>query len=472
MKAESTVPGNLHRMPQDKVLLISCYFPPAGGINVQRAVSLARYLPENGFQVFVLTARSSVPMADAELVNLVPESVQVHRTWTLEPPFRLRKKLWSRINSPAASPQAKTEWGARTKSLLARKIKHLICPDPQVLWYPIAIRRATKLILREKIQSVVVTAPPFSAFLLVNELKRRFPHLCTIADVRDEWLDYFVNEFVFCGDPYVSARAGQIERETVESCDRIVNVTRASLNRMRSRYPEQPDHKFALIPNGYDPAVFSEFRSRSHQLDKLVFTYTGTVYRPASPKTYLDALDGLPQIRAGFQTRFVGRIAEEFDRGIFENRQSSVHLTDFVPQKDARRFMEETDVLLLPWTDRVNIPGKFYEYLITGKPILALCYPDSEVARVMERTSAGWCVHPEDKGAIQRALVEVHDLGGKYPHARNWEAIRSFERPRLAAEYARVIREALQPGEQTESANCNSAVETDRETERELAAGA
>lgn len=459
-------------MSQDKVLLISCYFPPAGGINVQRAVSLARYLPQNGFQVFVLTARSSVPMTDADLVDLVPECVQVHRTWTLEPPFRLRKKLWSRINSPDASAAVKNGPGAKVKSLLARKIKRLICPDPQVLWYPIAIRRATKLIRRENIRTVLVTAPPFSAFLLVNELKRRFPHLRTIADVRDEWLDYFVKEFVFCGDEYVSARAAQIERETVESCDRIVNVTRASLNRMRSRYPEQPGHKFVLIPNGYDPAVFSEFRSRSHQLDKLVFTYTGTVYRPASPKAFLDALESLPQIRAGIQTRFVGRIAEEFDRGIFENRQSSVRLVDFVPQKDARRFMEETDVLLLPWTDRVNIPGKFYEYLVTGKPILALCYPDSEVARIMEQTASGWCVHPDDFGAIQRVLVEIHGLGGKYPHARNWEAIRRFERPRLAAEYARVIRDALQPQEQTESSNCNAPDGTIPETERELAAGA
>ena len=459
-------------MWQDRVLLISCYFPPAGGINVQRAVSLARYLPQNGFKVFVLTAHSSVPMSDAELVKLIPKDVEVHRTWTLEPPFRLRKKLWSCINSPGKSATVNNGIGAKVKSLLARRVKRLICPDPQVLWYPIAIGRATKLIRKEKIRTVLVTAPPFSAFLLVNEIKRRFPHVSIIADVRDEWLDYFVKEFVFCGDEYVSARAAQIERETVESCDRIVNVTQASLLRMRSRYPEQPDHKFALIPNGYDPAVFSEFRSRASQTDRIVFTYTGTVYRPASPKAYLDALDGLSQIRAGIETRFVGRIAEEFDRGIFENRQSSIRLVDFVPQTEARRFMEETDVLLLPWTDRVNIPGKFYEYLATGKPILALCYPDSELARVMGRTSSGWCVSPEDTGAIQQTLAEIHGLGGKYPHPRNWEAIRRFERPRLAAEYARVIREALQPGEELDLAEFKIPADPRQESDRELAAGA
>jgi glycosyltransferase involved in cell wall biosynthesis len=407
-------------------------------------------------------------MMDPELVKLIPKDVEVHRTWTLEPPFRLRKKLWSRVESSRSPSTSKNGLGANTKRIIARGVKRLLCPDPQILWFPFAIRRASKLIRKEGIQTVLVTAPPFSAFLIVNELKRRFPHLRTIADIRDEWLDYFVKEFVFKGDEFVSARAAQIERATVESCDRIVAVTAASLDRIRFRYPEQPSDKFVLIPNGYDPAAFGEFRSRPHHVGKLVFTYTGTVYNPASPKAFLDALDGLSEIRSGIETRVVGRITEEFDRGILENRRSSVRLFDFVPQTDARRFMEETDLLLLPWTDRINIPGKFYEYLATGKPILALCYPDSEVARIMERTAAGWCVNPDDMGAIQRVLTEIHALGGKYPRERNWLAIRRYERPRLAAEYAQVIREASLSQAQTEFAKVRVAVDRDREADRTL----
>jgi glycosyltransferase involved in cell wall biosynthesis len=156
----------------------------------------------------------------------------------------------------------------------------------------------------------------------------------------------------------------------------------------------------------------------------------------------LDALEGLPQIRSRFETRFVGRVAEEFDRGIFEERHGTIRLLDFVPQSEALRFMEESDVLLLPWADRFNIPGKLFEYLATGKPILALCYPDSDVAQVIRETAAGWCVNPDDLVAVGRALTEIHALGGKYPRNRNWEAVRRYERPRLVAEYARVIRDA------------------------------
>jgi glycosyltransferase involved in cell wall biosynthesis len=428
-------------MSQEKVLLISCYFPPAGGIQVQRALSLARYLPENGFEVFVLTARASVPNNDPELTKLIPECVHVHRTWTLEPPFGLRKKLWARVNSGSGEGKATTGVVAKGKALIARKVKQLLCPDPQVLWYPFAMRRASKLIRDNGIQTVIVTAPPFSAFLLVNALKRRFPYIHTIADVRDEWLQYFVKEFAFRDNSDLAVRAAEIERATVESCDRIVAVTEASLREVRSRYPDQPGDKFVLIPNGYDPASFSDFKSRPHKTDKIVVTYAGTVYKPCSPKGYLEALDGLPDLCQRFETRFVGRIAEEFDRGVFNNRKSLVRLLGFSPQKEVISLMEETDVLLLPWVDRFNIPGKLFEYLATGKPILALCYPGSDVERVIQRTSSGWCVNPEDSGEIKRVLNEMHAAAGNYPEPRNWEAIRRYERPALVVEYAKNIRE-------------------------------
>src|ERR1700749_3362001 len=85
-------------MSADKILLISCYFPPTGGIQVLRTLSLAKYLPQNQFDVHVLTTRNpAVPTFDEALLEQVPSSVHIHRAWTLEPPFFLRKKLWAGI---------------------------------------------------------------------------------------------------------------------------------------------------------------------------------------------------------------------------------------------------------------------------------------------------------------------------------------------------------------------------------------
>ena len=427
-------------MARHKVLLVSCYFPPAGGIQVQRALSIARYLPQHGFDVFVLTGRAAVPTSDPELLKLIPKEVEVHRTWTLEPPFYLRKKLWSRVSRPDSSSAARPGLMARARAVLARKIKQLLSPDPQILWYPFAVRRASKLIRKKNIQTVLVTAPPFSSFLIANALKRRFPELHLIADIRDEWIEYILKEFGF-RDADMAVRAAQIERAMIESCDRIVNVSATSLQSIRSRYPDEPNEKFALIPNGYDPASFSAFQPRPHNTSRLVIAYVGTIYKPSSPKAFLDALDELPELCPAFETRFVGRVVEEFDRSIFDHRKSLLRFTGFVPQKEAIRFMEEADILLLPWTDRFNIPGKLFEYLATGRPILALCPPGSDVERIVRETSSGWYVDTDDLAAIQRVLTEIHALQGKFPRDRNWEAIRRYERPNLAAEYAQIIRD-------------------------------
>jgi len=431
-------------MEQEKVLIVSCYFPPAGGISVQRALSLAKYLPQNGFEVHVLTARNpAVAVYDPDLIHQVPDCVRVHRALTLEPPFQLRKKLWRGLKSgpPKAEPAASNGTASGgLKSKIAALLTRLICPDPQVLWRPFALRKASRIIERERIGVVIVTAPPFSAFLIGNALKARFPHIKLISDFRDEWLRYFLNEFEYKGNSFVRDRSIEIERATVEVSDLVVAVTPTGFDTIRSRYPDLPDEKFSLIPNGYDPEVFKSFRPRPHNSGKIVVTYAGTVYGPSSPVAYLDALDRLPDgIRSRFETRFVGRIAEEVGGGIFQDRKSAIKLLGFLPHRDALTQMEEADYLLLPWSDRLNVPGKLYEYLATKKPILGLVRPGSDADHILEESGSALLADGSSIDAIQQLLGCL----GQSPNGRfhpNPAAIEKYERPRLATKYASLIR--------------------------------
>ena len=129
------------RLDFNKLLLVSCHFPPVGGIQVQRALSLARYLPLEGFSVHVLTATTPrVPTLDHALLDWIPPDVQVHRARTLEPPFFLRKKLWRQVG--ASVPKA--GGGPQKPPPLLRRmvsaaVERALCPDPQVLWVPAAM---------------------------------------------------------------------------------------------------------------------------------------------------------------------------------------------------------------------------------------------------------------------------------------------------------------------------------------------
>jgi glycosyltransferase involved in cell wall biosynthesis len=429
----------------DKLLLIACHFPPGGGIQVQRALSLAKYLPQNGFDVHVLTTRyPQVPHYDPGLLRHIPDSVKVHRTWSFEPPFHLRKRIWSLFGNESGSGANSAE-RTSPSSGIASKLKGLITsslsPDPQRLWYPFALRCADLLIERESIRYVLVTAPPFSTFLIGNELKKRHPSISLVSEFRDEWLDYFLNTFAF-RDETVRLRAAEIERETVECSDSIVAVTPTALRAIRGRYPDHPKEKFRLIPNGYDPQAFADFQPRSHGTNKIVITFAGTVYRPSSPAVFLNALDRLPdEVRSHFETRFVGRIADEMDAAIFQNRRSTIKLLGFVHQEQAFRYMEETDYLLLPWNDRLNVPGKLYEYLATNKPVIALVPPESDSYRVLADSGLAQMADPEDGDAIAQMLMKIGLTGGPVVQA-NAGAIVKFQRPRLVAQYAALIRQA------------------------------
>jgi len=427
-----------------KLLIVSYVFPPAGGITVQRALSFAKYLPALGFEVHVLTARNpAAPVWDPALLKHVPPEVRLHRCFTPELPFRFRKRLWALLDRGAGpSPPQDPDAPAAPAGFLQRSIKRLLSPDPQVVWVPFAVRAAAALIRRHGIDTVLTTAPPFSVFLIGHALKRRFPYIQLISDFRDEWLRFYLTDFAFLSEEFTRRRAAAIERATIELSGLVLAVTRSSLREIRQRYPEQPDDKFAFVANGYDPDVFRNFLPRPHQGSGMVVTHLGTVYRTASPGYYLDALDTLPEpVRKNIETRFIGRIAET-EAAIFQKRLSTVRLLDFLPQSEALRKVEETDYLLLTMTNDFSLPGKLFEYMATGKPILALSPPDGEVARLLRETGTGFCVDPTQPEAIRQMLLTAWERwrDGQSATGIDHEAVRRYERPRLAAQLADLIQ--------------------------------
>lgn len=437
-------------MPPRKLLLVSYEFPPFGGIPVQRALNFAKYLPGLGVEVHVLTALNAAsPIRDESLLAQVPAAVQVHRAFTPEPPFHLRKRVWEMAfgrgapaSAPAPAEPPQEGWKARVKDAVRRPF----LPDPQVLWKSFAVRAGERIIRRHGIDTVLVTVPPFSVLLTGIELKRRCPHVRLVSDFRDEWLRFMLTDFDFHSGDTVRRQAEAIERKTVECSDVIVAVTQASLNEIRSRYPEQPGRKWAMVPNGYDPQAFTGVPPPvSPTPGRMKVGHMGTAYRTASPRYYLDALDRLPAvIRSSIETRFIGRIAET-ETGIFQNRLSDVRLLGFQPQPEALRLAAECDYLLLTMTNDFSLPGKLFEYLALGRPVLALSPNGGEVDRLLRETGAGWCAPHDDPAAAEALLLEAWKRldNTPPPFSPNLDAIRRYERPRLAAQLFRELEERL-----------------------------
>lgn len=445
------------------VLLISFSFPPAGGVGVLRALSLAKYLPDNDIRVDVLTARNAPAVVrDAGLLRQVPADVTVHRTWTLDLPFALRKGIkrllnrnssTSTANTPTNSPDkaaatAPEKPAAAAGNPLKRWIADLLLPDPQVGWLPFAGPAAERIVRQRNIDAVIITVPPFSSVLLAKRLRQRFPHLTIVLDFRDEWLDTTLHLVSLNSNPRARLMAERTEREAVEAASAVVAVTEAARDAIRARYPAQAPAKFVCISNGYDgkpPSAVPMLQAKAAGAP-VTLTYLGSVYGSTEPSTFVEAVLALPpELRARLRVRFVGHFERPAYQETLLQLGSTVEITGFLPQAQALQMLDETDYVLLLSHDPVNVSAKFYDYLRAAKPMLAAVHPAGDVRRRLLETRAGRSADIASPEAIRAMLAQaITQPPGAWFHP-DLDAIRRYHREPLTRQYAALLRELAVP---------------------------
>jgi glycosyltransferase involved in cell wall biosynthesis len=426
------------------LLLITFSFPPAGGVGVLRALSLAKYLPENGVRVDVLTARNAPAVGkDPSLLKQVPTAVRVHRTWTLDLPFWLRKAVKKAVTGGKAKPAPSTVPAGRGNPI-RRFIGNLLLPDPQVGWLPFALPAAERIIRERAIDAVIVTVPPFSSVRLISRLRKVFPELPLLVDFRDEWLTTTLDLVSFNSNSRARMVAHKAEAEAVRDATVVVLVTEAARRELRSRYPGVPKERFVCVPNGYDapaPTAKSALDTPVVPREKVVLTYIGTVYGSTAPGAFVDAVLGLPrEMRSRLLVRFIGHIEAPTYRELLLSLGETIELKGFVPQAEALAAIRDTDYLLLITHDRINVAAKFYDYLGGGKPILGAVHPQGDVRRLLEETRAGRWADVDNPQAIRQMLIEAIE-GFSSGAPPDYERIAAYHRRPLAQRYAGLLRE-------------------------------
>ncbi|WP_051979627.1 glycosyltransferase [Edaphobacter aggregans] len=436
------------------LLLITYSFPPAGGVGVLRALSLAKYLPENGVRVDVLTARNAPAVGrDLSLLQQIPGEVTVHRTWTLDLPFWLRKAVKKAVTGGKAKPAAVSGNGSGGGgNPLKQLIGNLLLPDPQVGWLPFALPAAERIIRERAIDAVVVTVPPFSSVRLVTRLRSIFPALPILVDFRDEWLTTTLDLVSFNSNSRARMVAHKAEAEAVRDATAVVLVTEAARRELQARYPGVAKQRFVCIPNGYDtppPTAQSTQAEPIAPIEKVVLTYIGTVYGSTAPGTFVEAVLGLPgAVRSRLLVRFIGHIETPAYREQLLSLGDTIELKGFVPQAEALAAIHDTTYLLLITHDRINVAAKFYDYLGGGKPILGAVHPEGEVRRLLEETRAGRWASVDDAQAIRRMIVEAIE-GSSSAVQPDYERIAAYHRRPLAARYVALLRELTGATSQT-----------------------
>ncbi|MBK8911889.1 MAG: glycosyltransferase [Chlorobi bacterium] len=430
-KESAIAPRRAARPGRGRVLIVSYYFPPIGLGHVLRIARLAKHLTEFGWEPTVLTVNDvGYFVQDFSLLEEVLESgVQVERTKTMDPVRLLGNKRMKKV--PVE----------RYRGFL-RGVSHtFLQPDNKIGWKRYALQRAIELMEERPFDLVLATAPPFTDFMIGRELQKRYG-LPLVVDYQETWLD---NPQQFYATPIHRSYAAGLEEEILKNADACVVVTRRIKERLIARYPFLTHDSVHIIPGGYDIKEFQNARRHTvRPQEKMRITYCGAFDARHTPKYFFQALAKIfaqhPQTRGEIEAVFVGVLPEVF-RKMATNIgvASALVSTGYVEHQNVPGLLLSSHLLWLANYHTASVPGKVYEYMGSGRPILALTEKGA-LTQTLAVYGAATVVPPTDPQAIAEALLDSYHQwkSGTLPEGRR-EAAEEYDQRKLAERLARVL---------------------------------
>ncbi len=420
-----------HDRAAKRVLFLAYNFPPMGGGGVQRSAKFTKYLPQFGWVPTVLAADDPYYWArDETLLGDIPPGIVIKRLSPTRPHILYR--LLSLFTSEAN---------------VRRIVDSVLIPDDRILWALRAALAARALIRTHAIRVIYTTSPPHSTHISGLILKR-MTGLPWVADFRDPWTrDYGFNPPTrWAGKAHAAC-----ERAVLGRADRIVCITEVARQQYIADFGIDPK-RLVTIYNGYDASDFTPCAGRRRgQDDKIVITHSGSIYGGYFPELFLralaSALDTHPDLGRRVTVRFVGVMEKGMQEKIRTFLPGRCEFSGYVSHPEAVKAVMESDINLIarPVDQKAsyNVPGKLFEYLAAGRPILAVAPRGGEIARIVESTGSGMVLSQDGvselAGALSRAIPRLAATGACSPDTA---AIEAFERRNLTGRLARVFDDA------------------------------
>ena len=373
-----------------RVLIITYYWPPNGGAGVYRWLKFSKYLPEHGWQPVIYTPENPESVADDPgLLRDVRADIEVIKHPITEP-FNLYKRFTGRGRNEKVQVGFLNEkkQGGWKEDLALWVRSNFFIPDARVWWVRPSIAFLKKYLREHPVDVIITTGPPHSMHLIGLGLKRALG-VKWIADFRDPWTDIDFYEQLSL-TRWADARHKRLERSVLRGADRVVTVSwhwAEDLQRLGGRPVE-------VITNGFDPDDVPKPAEPVDEAYSLV--HIGSLSPSRNAPELWRALRALcdrdPAFAAKFKLRFVGPVDHTVAQSVADAGLGD-HLERIgrVDHDEAMRHMQRARVLLLLVNDTPNLmgilPGKVFEYLSVGRPILAIGPVKGDVARVLADAS-------------------------------------------------------------------------------------
>ncbi len=393
--------------PTKKILIITYYWPPAGGPGVQRWLKFVKYLPEFGWKPTVFIPENpSYPIVDETLQKEVSDGLETIKTRIWEP-YQLAE-IFGKNNKKFKAGQFDVGKNQSWKSKLSIWVRgNFFIPDARVFWVKPSVEYLKKYLKENQFDAFVTTGPPHSMHLIGLELKKEFPSLKWIADFRDPW-----TEISYYKHLKLTKSADQKHRNLEQKVFETADITLATSYADAENFRKKGANAFC-ITNGFDGNEITENVAQKNS--KFTLSYIGVLEQLRNPKVLWKVLNELVSQNEDFKNalelKFVGRIDDKILNKIEESKlKYLVNNLGYLSHSEANIEMANSDLLLITnFPDERSkgiIPGKIFEYLATRKQIVSFGPKDSDVKNILEETKAGKHFSYDDESELKVFLMQ------------------------------------------------------------------
>ena len=389
-----------------KALIITYYWPPAGGPGVQRWLKFVKYLPEfNVSPVVFIPKNPNYPIVDNSLVSEVSENITVIKH-PINEPYKWAS-IFSKKSSKTISKGIISD--EKTQSFIEKMLLFIrgnfFIPDARVGWVKPSVSFLLDYIKKENIDTIITTGPPHSVHLIGLQLKQKLG-VKWLADFRDPWTTIGYHKQLKLSSAS-KAKHKSLEKQVLTQADQIIVtswVTKAEFQNIS----EQP---IEVITNGYDQETAVEYDMDT----KFTLSHIGSLLSKRNPDVLWRVLNELvtqnEAFSKDFQLNFVGAVSERVLDSIHKYKLSAyVHRVGYVPHQEAIAYQKKSQILLLIEIDSEDttciIPGKLFEYMVSNRPIVALGPKGSDVERIIKETNTGNYFSYSEYESLKRIILE------------------------------------------------------------------
>jgi len=391
-----------------KILIITYYWPPAGGPGVQRWLKFVKYLPEFNIQPIVyIPENPTYPIIDEGLQSEVSEKAIILKNKIFEP-YGLAsffgKNKTKKISSGIIPNQKKQSFLEKT---LLWVRGNLFIPDARFLWVKPSVTYLKKYIEENNIDTIVTSGPPHSLHLIGLQLKKEL-NVKWFADFRDPWTTIGYHKALKLSS-YANKKHKALEKLVLTSADTIIVTSKTT----KTEFQAITSKPIEVITNGYD---IEKIEKKSLD-EKFTLAHIGSFLSERNPRILWQALQELVSENADFKNDFrlklIGATSQEVLDTISEFKLNDyVQNLGYVSHQEAVEHQRKSQVLLLieinSTATKSIIPGKLFEYMVSERPIIAIGPEGSDFAEIITTTNTGVFFTYNEKEKLKAALLKYY----------------------------------------------------------------